>query len=375
MLEKVNPRTVTRIEVDRESIFKHLILVFGAAIRGFEYMRKVIGIDGTFLKGPYKGVLLVATAQDGNNKCYPIAWGIVDSENEDAWTWFLIRLREVIGDTDELVFISDRAQSIKTAVSTVYEKVQHSACAWHVAQNVRSKFRCGDIMGAYWKAMDAYRVEQFQGYMLVISQRDPRVAEYLEHQVGFNTWSRCHFPGMRKISKWWNKRCVVGMTLTSLLTLNLEDELRPRFMESNSLLTIQLNSVMFHVKGGGILEAVGNIHNLTCTCHIFDIDRLPCVHAIAAASHAHVSVYTFTSRYYTKYFYMLAYAETIYLVGSQSQWDVLEEVAARVFLPRIVKERKRGRPRMSRYPSAGEARKHKNRCLKCGQLEHYQKSC
>ena len=81
----------------------------------------------------------------------------------------MTRLREVIGDTDELVFIFDRAQSIKTVVSTVYEKAQHDACAWHVVQNVRSKFKCGDIMGAYWKAMDVYKVEQFQGYMLVIS--------------------------------------------------------------------------------------------------------------------------------------------------------------------------------------------------------------
>ena len=62
MLEKVNLGTVTRIEVDGENRFKYLFLAFGATIRGFQYMRKVIGIDGTFLKGPYKGVLLVATA-------------------------------------------------------------------------------------------------------------------------------------------------------------------------------------------------------------------------------------------------------------------------------------------------------------------------
>ena len=80
-------------------------MAFGVAIRGFQYMRKVIGIDGTFLKGPYKGVLLVATAHDGNSKCYPITWGIVDSENEDSWTWFLTRLKEVIADTDDLVFV------------------------------------------------------------------------------------------------------------------------------------------------------------------------------------------------------------------------------------------------------------------------------
>ena len=71
----------------------------------------------------------------------------------------MTRLREVIGDTYELVFVSDKAQSIKTAVFDVYEKAKHSACAWHVAQNVRSKFRCGDIMGAYWKVLDSYMVE------------------------------------------------------------------------------------------------------------------------------------------------------------------------------------------------------------------------
>ena len=82
------------------------------------------------------------------------------------------------------------------------------------------------------------------------------------------------------------------------------------------MLTIQLNLVMFHVKGGGILEVVVNIHNLTCTCRVFDIDRLPCVHAIAAVSYARVRVYTLASHYYTKDFYMLAYTETIYPVGS-----------------------------------------------------------
>ena len=40
-------------------------------------------------------------------------------------------------------------------------------------------------MGAYWKAVDAYTVQEFGGYMLKISQRYPRVAEYLDHKVGF----------------------------------------------------------------------------------------------------------------------------------------------------------------------------------------------
>ena len=66
-------------------------------------MRKVIGIDGTFLKGQYRGILLVAMTQDGNGQCYLLIWGIVDSKNEDAWTWFLAQLKKIIGDSDELV--------------------------------------------------------------------------------------------------------------------------------------------------------------------------------------------------------------------------------------------------------------------------------
>ena len=45
--------------------------------------------------------------------------------------------------------------------------------------------------------MDVYTVEEFDGYMSEIPQRYPRVAEYLEREVGFEKWSRCHFPGMR----------------------------------------------------------------------------------------------------------------------------------------------------------------------------------
>ena len=52
-------------------------------------------------------------------------------------------------------------------------------------------------MVAYWKAVDVYTVEEFGGYMLEIPQRYSRMAEYLDHQVGFEKWSRYHFPGMR----------------------------------------------------------------------------------------------------------------------------------------------------------------------------------
>ncbi|KAL5559202.1 hypothetical protein UlMin_035413 [Ulmus minor] len=272
--------------------------------------------------------------RDGNGQCYPLAWGIVDSENEDAWTWFLTQLKEVIGDTDELALISDRAPSIKKAISIVFEKAHHGACAWHVAQNIKNKFKCADIMGSYWSAVNAYRCEDFAGYMTEISHRYPRVAEYLENEVGFEKWSRCHYPGLRynitttNMVESLNSMLVNARDFPYVALLDVIQEKMSKWWNDRRI----LNPVTYHVKGGE-LEGVVDIFNKTCTCKEFDIDKLPCVHAIAAAHHAQVSVYSLVSPYYTKEYYVLAYGETIYPVRSQSQWDVPNEVATRVVLP------------------------------------------
>ncbi|KAL5550805.1 hypothetical protein UlMin_000981 [Ulmus minor] len=177
-----------------------------------------------------------------------------------------------------------------------------------------------------------------------------------------------------KMSKWWNDRRIVAMATTTPLTPSRESKLRPRFVQSNSRHTSQLNPVTYHVKGGE-LEGVVDIFNKTCTCKEFDIDKLPCVHAVAAVHHAQVSVYSLVSPYYTKEYYVLAYSETIYPVGSQSQWDVPNEVVAMIVLPREVKDKKRGRPKISRFPSVREFIKRKNHCGKCGACGHYKKKC
>ena len=44
-----------------------------------EGCRNIIGFDGCFLKGAFKGELLVAVGKNGNNQMYPIAWAVVDT--------------------------------------------------------------------------------------------------------------------------------------------------------------------------------------------------------------------------------------------------------------------------------------------------------
>ena len=56
--------------------------------------RRVIALDGCFLKTVCQGELLTAVGRDGNNHIFPIAWAVVTVENKDHWTWFISLLSE-----------------------------------------------------------------------------------------------------------------------------------------------------------------------------------------------------------------------------------------------------------------------------------------
>ncbi|CAN6915924.1 unnamed protein product [Brassica oleracea] len=76
---ETNPGSLTYQQVDAAGKFKYAFVAFGLSIRGFSLMRKVIAVDGTFLKGKFNGTLLAACAQDGDYHLYPLAFAVVDA--------------------------------------------------------------------------------------------------------------------------------------------------------------------------------------------------------------------------------------------------------------------------------------------------------
>ncbi|GMN21717.1 hypothetical protein TIFTF001_050151 [Ficus carica] len=113
---------------------------------------------------------------------------------------------------------------------------------------------------------------------------------------------------------------------------------------------------------------------------VFDIDKIPCIHARAAAGlyrpqHTGSYIYFLCSEYYTSDYWMLAYAETIYPVPPESQWhNIPEEVRAiKVVEPDV--KMFRNRPRLTHFPSQGEYIVKKYKCATCGQGGHNSKKC
>ncbi|CAA7029136.1 unnamed protein product [Microthlaspi erraticum] len=166
MLEQENPGSKTNVQLDALHRFEYLFVALGASIEGFQWMRKVIVVDATFLKTVYGGQLVFATAQDPNHHHYPIAFGIIDSENHSSWPWFLENLKAVVPDDPELVFVSDRHKSIIYGVSKVYPLARHVHCIWHLAQNVKGHAQQGvkkdDVVDKFIKCAHAYTGSEFK---------------------------------------------------------------------------------------------------------------------------------------------------------------------------------------------------------------------
>lgn len=113
-----NPGTTIKFEVERElnptsltRQFKRIYVCLGALKAGFKISgRKIIGLDGCFMKGPFPGQVLTAVGLDANNGIYPVAYSIVEAENKSSWTWFLKYLGDDLDNDSDgyFTFISDR---------------------------------------------------------------------------------------------------------------------------------------------------------------------------------------------------------------------------------------------------------------------------
>ncbi|KAL8548567.1 hypothetical protein ACS0TY_007747 [Phlomoides rotata] len=67
-INRKNPGSIVDLESNQKTMrFERIFIGFRACIKGFKSCRPMLFIDGTFMKGRVKGILLSATAKDGGN--------------------------------------------------------------------------------------------------------------------------------------------------------------------------------------------------------------------------------------------------------------------------------------------------------------------
>jgi hypothetical protein len=86
------------------------------------------GVDGCFLKLGNGFQILAATARDGNNNMFPLAFGIVGKEETSTLCWFLLQLRYALGGSGNrygsFTIMSDRQKSLLNVVKQVFPECE-----------------------------------------------------------------------------------------------------------------------------------------------------------------------------------------------------------------------------------------------------------
>ncbi|XP_062114260.1 uncharacterized protein LOC133825316 [Humulus lupulus] len=103
-----------------------------------------------------------------------------------------------------------------------------------------------------------------------------------------------------------------------------------------------------------------NLKDQTCTCNRFQMDEMPCGHALAMMKEMHLDPYIYCSDYYTTKTWRQTYEATVYPVGNQRTWDVPNYVKEIIVLPPDARVKAR-RPKKRIIRAAWDTKK-QNKC-------------
>ncbi|PKA46175.1 hypothetical protein AXF42_Ash015468 [Apostasia shenzhenica] len=92
--------------------------------------------------------LLIAVWIDANNGVFPLAFGAVESENNDSWDWFLTKmhdLMEPVRTRQDLYIINDKHCDLLRDVPAILPHAAHRHCLHYLRENFKKVLWTLDI--------------------------------------------------------------------------------------------------------------------------------------------------------------------------------------------------------------------------------------
>ncbi|XP_070008276.1 uncharacterized protein [Nicotiana sylvestris] len=215
----------------------------------------------------YCGVIFVAVSKDENNQIFPLCFSVADSENNEAYIWFFGEMRKAIQVHRELFFLSDRNQSITNSIRKVFPEAHHGICLYNFEKNLKQRHAKATVINLFQSAARSYKREDFNQLMSQLKSIDKKTYNYIMEEPP-ERWARSWFPQQRY----------------DMLTTNM---------------VFNLVSILFRINSEGI-EFIVDLKKRTCDCLKFQLDELPCPHAIAAINKRYLQKSDYCSNWYSK---------------------------------------------------------------------------
>ncbi|XP_024015068.1 uncharacterized protein LOC112088899 [Eutrema salsugineum] len=182
-------------------------------------------------------------------------------------------------------------------------------------------------------AADAYTRHEFIGIFNDIRSRSPKLAASLEESdfAKYNTMTTniaeslnsilnlaCELPIMSlyetirlTLTTWFHERREKALKHKKLITPRVVKMILERSNAAMKLDAFQVDWFEFEVKDE-TRKYIVHLENKQCTCLIFNIGRIPCVHAIVAAKRTNKDENKYVDQVYLTETWAKAYAESIH---------------------------------------------------------------
>ncbi|GMN47892.1 hypothetical protein TIFTF001_017065 [Ficus carica] len=375
-------------------------MCLAASKHGWPYCRPVIVVDGSTLKARFGGMLLAACGHDANGSIFPLAFGIVPSESNESWKWFFEKLRDSIGTREFLAIVADRHKGIEYAANLVYPDAAFEIYVQLLAANLKTRYKYfkGPLKIYFDGVSRSYLLSEHQCHMESIYSRNPDMHRYLV-QADPTKWSQAYFNRRRYAimttniaeslnivdrkarlmlvgflvewlrelqQRWFVDGREEALKITSKLAPKAEKLIRTNFSLGLTVTSRPADQFEYAVTNNAVQIWIVNMSKRTCTYRQFQVDQIPCPHAIAVCNHRRIDSYNYCSNYYTKDYLYACYAHVVHPIGSAEGWDVSEEVRSQIVNPPNTK-RGPGRPRVRMILSQGE----EHEPIRCGRCNSY----
>lgn len=338
---------------------------------------------------------------------FPLAFAVVNEESDHNWNYFFEHLSVAIGGSRKIVFVSDRNHGILKAVRSVFPGCPHAYCYKHLKANL--EYRCngvgkklrGVVLKLFQKCAYATTREQFEvNAHKLVNVGGYRVEGFLR-DTPKEMWATAFFEGQRygemtsNACESWNSQIREERLLP---IVSMIDGIRARLMQqmcnrrhqadgwsSKLCKTIEkdMNCKVEQARGWDVRKASNDIWEVfsmpsvvvdtkhwTCTCKLWQLNGIPCVHAVAVIFLKLNGKYELVDHYFHTEAYKATYSNVIVPFCKPE----LDGQGTVVRAPDY--HQTRGRPKRRRIPSQGESIARKIRCGQCGELSnHNKKTC
>jgi zinc finger SWIM domain-containing protein 3 len=118
--------------------FRRVFISFKACWEGFlARCKPYLVVDATSLNERFRGQLVAACTIDAHNWLFPVAYGVLETESAESWTWFLQNLRFVIGFPNGLAIHTDACKGLEIIIQDVFSRVEHREYMRHLVAHFK----------------------------------------------------------------------------------------------------------------------------------------------------------------------------------------------------------------------------------------------